>query len=195
MLRLMLFAAVLLGAPMGPAHAHTGHAAGGMAAGMLHPFGGLDHLLAMVAVGIWAAHTARRDPRAVWLVPLAFVTAMVAGGALALAGLRLPLVEVGILGSVLALGIILLAAPSLPVWMPMVAAATFALFHGFAHGTEMPTGASPMGFAAGFVAATAVLHAAGAGIGFAAGRHGGTDATRLLGSLTALGGLALATIG
>lgn len=167
MIRLMLFAAVLLGAPVSAAQAHTGHAADGVLAGMLHPFGGLDHVLAMIAIGIWAVQTARCDRRAVWLVPLAFVAVMVAGGALAVAGLRLPLVEVGIVGSVVVLGAIVLTAPRLPVWMPIAVAGGFGLFHGFAHGAELPAGAAPGAYVAGFVAATAVLHGLGVAIGLA----------------------------
>jgi urease accessory protein len=167
MIRLMLFAVVLLGASMGAAQAHTGHAADGVLAGMLHPFGGMDHLLAMIAVGIWGVQTALRDRRAVWLVPLAFVAVMVAGGALALAGLRLPLVEVGIAGSVVVLGALVLTAPRLPVWMPMAVAGAFGLFHGVAHGAELPAGAAPMAYVAGFVAATMALHVLGVGIGLA----------------------------
>jgi urease accessory protein len=163
----MLLATVLLGASTGVAQAHTGHAADGVLAGMLHPFGGLDHLLAMMAVGIWATQTARRDSRALWLVPSAFVAVMVGGGALALAGFRLPLVEVGIVGSVLVLGVILLTAPSLPVWVPMTVAGGFGLFHGFAHGAELPAGSSPVAYVTGFVAATVALHGLGVGIGLA----------------------------
>jgi urease accessory protein len=195
MKRLTLLAAAALVATTGVAQAHPGHALGGTVAGFLHPIGGLDHLLAMVGVGIWASHIATRDRRAVWLVPAAFVAVMVLGGALAMAGLHLPMVEAGILGSVLLLGVILLATPNLPVWMPMVIVGAFALFHGYAHGSEMPEAAAPLAYAAGFVAATAVLHALGVGVGIAARRLGGRVGTRALGGLVTLGGLALATVG
>lgn len=195
MIRLFLFAVALLAIPLGGAQAHPGHELGGALAGFVHPVGGLDHLLAMVGVGVWAAHVATRDRRAAWLVPAAFVAVMVLGGALALAGVRLPLVEAGILGSVLLLGVILLAAPALPVWVPMTAVGLFALFHGHAHGSEMPEAAAPLAYAAGFIVATAALHALGVGIGMAARRLGGTLGTRALGGLVALGGVALAAAG
>lgn len=195
MSRLIFTAIALLAASGGAAQAHTGHDLGGALVGFLHPIGGLDHLLAMVGVGIWAAHVATRDRRAVWLVPATFVAVMVVGGGLAMAGLRLPLVEAGVLGSVLLLGLILLAAPSLPVWLPMAAVSLFALAHGHAHGSEMPQAAAPLAYAAGFVFATAALHALGVGVGIAARRLGGSLGTRTLGGLIALGGLALATIG
>jgi urease accessory protein len=105
------------------------------------------------------------------------------------------MVEAGILGSVLLLGVILLATPNLPVWMPMAIVGAFALFHGYAHGSEMPEAAAPLAYAAGFVAATVVLHALGVGIGAAARRLGGRVGTRTLGGLVTLGGLALAAVG
>jgi urease accessory protein len=195
MVRLILLAATLLAASAGAAQAHPGHELGGAMAGFLHPIGGLDHLLAMVGVGIWAAHVAVRDRRAVWLVPAAFVAVMVLGGGLAVAGLHLPMVETGILGSVLLLGLILLTAPTLPTWVPMIAVGLFALFHGHAHGTEMPQAAAPVAYAAGFVVATASLHLLGVGIGMAARRWGGLLGTRALGGLVTAGGLVLATVG
>src|SRR5262245_54911674 len=114
MTRLILLAAALLAATSGAPQPHPGHELGGALAGLMHPIGGPDHLLAMVGVGIWASHVATHDRRAAWLVPSAFVTVMLLGGALGLAGLRLPMVEAGIVGSVLLLGVILLAAPTLP---------------------------------------------------------------------------------
>ncbi len=195
MTRLFLLAAALLAAASGVAQAHPGHELGGALAGFVHPVGGLDHLLALVGVGIWASHVATRDRRAVWLMPSAFAAVMLLGGALALFGLRLPMVEAGILGSVLLLGVILLAAPTLPVWAPMIVVGVFALFHGHAHGAEMPEAAAPLAYAAGFVVATTALHAVGVGIGLAARRLGGTLGTRALGGLVALGGVALAAVG
>ncbi|HJQ56466.1 MAG TPA: HupE/UreJ family protein [Vineibacter sp.] len=195
MARLIGLTTALLAIAASTAQAHTGHALGGAGAGFAHPFVGLDHVLAMVGVGIWAAHVATRDSRAVWLVPAAFVAVMALGGLLAIAGLHLPMVETGVLGSVLLLGLILLAAPSLPVWVPMVIVALFALAHGYAHGSEMPDAASPLAYAAGFLVATAALHALGVGIGLAARRISGTFGTRALGGLVLIGGVALATVG
>jgi urease accessory protein len=193
--RSILLALALFGAATGVAQAHTGHGLGGAAAGFVHPVGGLDHMLAMVGVGFWAAHVATRDRRAVWLVPVAFVAIMVAGGALALSGVAVPMVEGGILGSVVLLGLILLAAPVLPVQVPMIVVGLFALFHGHAHGSEMPAAASPVAYAAGFVIATALLHAIGVGIGMAAQRVAGTLGTRALGGVVVAAGLALVAAG
>jgi urease accessory protein len=195
MIRLTFLVAAVLTVLSGAAQAHTGLALGGTAAGFVHPVVGLDHLLAMLGVGIWAAHVATRDRRALWLVPAAFVAVMALGAALAMAGLRLPLIETGVLGSVLLLGVILLAAPSVRLWLPMIVVGLFALFHGQAHGTEMPEAAAPLAYAAGFLAATAALHALGVGVGMLARRWSASAGTRALGGLVALGGLALAAIG
>lgn len=139
--------------------AHTGVGpTHGFAHGFAHPLLGLDHLLAMVAVGLWGA---QRGGRAVWALPAAFVGAMIVGGAIGVAGLPLPAVEAGIVASVLLLGaaIALAARPALPLAAAVVA--LFALFHGHAHGTEMPAAVSGVFYGAGFASATALLHAAG----------------------------------
>jgi urease accessory protein len=134
------------------AWAHPGHVAG-----FLHPFTGLDHLLAMVSVGLWAAQLGGRWR---WAVPLAFVGSMALGGALGFAGLHLHFVEPMIAASVLVLGL----AVSLRVkmkWPALVLVGAFAVFHGVAHGAEMPPEASKLVYAVGFIAATALLHAIG----------------------------------
>lgn len=174
-----------------PALAHTG--AGpviGLSAGFAHPVGGLDHLLAMVAVGLWATTA---GGRALWLLPLAFVGAMLAGGVIGVAGAGLPMIEAGIAGSVLLLGLAL-AARLRPA--PLFAAAitaVFGLFHGHAHGTEMPLGAEASAYAAGFVVMTALLILAGVGLGTAAGRFAATAtlAPRIAGLGIALTGAVL----
>ncbi len=148
-----------------PALAHTGAgAASGLSAGLLHPIGGLDHLLAMVAVGVLAA---QQGGRALWIVPAAFVGMMILGGVLAIAGVGMPMVEIGILGSVIVLG----GAVALGKQMPLAVAAglvgLFAIFHGHAHGAEMPAGANVLEYAVGFALVTMVLHAAGIGLCFA----------------------------
>jgi urease accessory protein len=138
------------------AWAHPGHVAG-----FLHPFTGLDHLLAMVSVGLWAAQLGGRWR---WAVPLAFVGSMALGGALGFAGLHLHFVEPMIAASVLVLGL----AVSLRVqlrWPALALVGTFALFHGVAHASEMPADASTAIYALGFVSATALLHAAGVALG------------------------------
>jgi len=144
------------------AGAHTGLPAGGAADGLRHPLLGLDHLLAMVAVGVLAAGV---RGRAAWLMPVGFVTGMIVGGCLGFAGLEAPLVEAAIATSVVTLGaLIVVRVGDRGAWLPLVAAA-FGLAHGHAHGTELPTGAVPVAYTAGFVAATAALHLAGAAIG------------------------------
>lgn len=143
--------------------AHTGHAEpSGLLAGTAHPLGGFDHLLAMLAVGIWAAQV---GGRALWLVPSSFVAAMAAGGLLGAAGLALPGVELGIVGSVIAFGALVAFARRLPLPVGLALVGTFAVFHGQAHVIEMTAGGSPVLHGAGFLLATAALHAAGAGLG------------------------------
>ena len=151
--------ALILAAFSGAALAHPFHGAQvSAAAGLLHPFTGFDHLLAMVAVGLWAA---RRGGRALWLAPCAFVGAMLAGGIAGFAGLSLPANEHLVAGSVLALGLFvaLPRTPALGAGCAMIAA--FGAFHGLAHAAELPANASAAAYAAGFVAATALLHSAG----------------------------------
>jgi urease accessory protein len=139
--------------------AHTFGAAGaGFGAGVGHPFLGLDHLAAMVAIGVWAAQAGWRP---VWSVPLVFMAVMALGAALAFAGVTLPAVEAGIAASLLVLGLLVAAAVRLPVSAGAVIAAVFAVFHGHAHGSEIPQALAPWLYVAGFVLATGVLHVAG----------------------------------
>lgn len=161
-----LLATLIVLASAGTAVAHTGHGAtDGFASGFLHPLLGLDHLLAMIAAGLWGA---RIGGRALWLVPAAFVGVMALGGIVGMAGFDLPLVELGIVGSVLVLGLLIAAAPRLPLWAPAAIVALFALFHGHAHGIEMPETASGLAYGIGFVLATALLHGLGLGLGLLA---------------------------
>lgn len=139
------------------AHPLAMHAAG-FAAGLAHPFLGLDHLAAMLAVGLWAAQL---GGRARLLVPLAFVTMMAVGAALAVSGVRLPAVEPAIGASVLVLGLLIAFAARLPLVLGLALTGAFALFHGHAHGSELPQAAAPLLYAGGFLLATAALHAAG----------------------------------
>lgn len=140
------------------AFAHPGHGDNGLVAGISHPIGGLDHLLAMLAVGLWAA---QQQGAARWTLPCTFVGTMLMGGLLGFEGLNLPALESGIAASVLALGLAVALAVRPPLLLAMGATALFALFHGVAHGLELPDMSSPWAYAAGFVAATAALHAAG----------------------------------
>jgi len=169
-MRALPFLAALLGllALADPVAAHplAAHlaAGGGFAAGFAHPFSGLDHVLAMVAVGLWAV---RLGGRAVWLVPTAFVAMMLVGGALGMLGVALPAVELGILGSVLLLGLMVALSLRLPVALGMALVGVFALYHGHAHGNEMPATEAAGLYGLGFAAATAALHLIGIGLGLA----------------------------
>jgi urease accessory protein len=184
-IELGLGAAALLGSA--PAAAHTFGAQGvDFAAGFGHPLLGLDHLLAMVAVGLWAAQL---GGRAVWRVPAAFVAALAAGASLALAGVPLPAVEPGIMASVLALGLLVAFAVRLPSWAGMAVVALFALCHGHAHGAEMPQAAHPLLYGLGFVLASVLLHGVGIGLGLGAGRLAVPTLTRVAGAAVASVGL------
>jgi urease accessory protein len=139
--------------------AHEGHAAGsGFAYGFLHPLGGLDHILAMLAVGLFACHLGRR---ALWLVPVAFVATMALGGSFGAAALGLPLVELGIALSVVVIGGLVALRRAMPTALAMAIVGVFALFHGYAHGAEMVAAVSGLDYALGFIVATAMLHSAG----------------------------------
>lgn len=140
------------------AFAHPGHDHAGVLAGLAHPVFGLDHLLAMLAVGLWAA---QQQGTARWALPMTFVATMLLGGLAGFGGLQVPLMETGIAGSVLALGLLVALAVRPPLIVAAALTALFAASHGVAHGLELPELSSPWGYAAGFVAATAALHAAG----------------------------------
>jgi urease accessory protein len=153
-----------------PVHAETGGGIARIAAGFRHPLGGWDHLVAMVAVGVWAAQI---GGLATWLLPLAFVSAMMFGGVLAGAGVPLPIAEQGVLSSVFVLGLLVVMAVRLSVRFAISLVALFAVCHGHAHVAEMPAGGSIAAYAAGFVTATTLLHLAGIGLGMllASGRR------------------------
>lgn len=151
-------AALAHGGPAGHSH--------GFADGLLHPLGGLDHLLAMIAVGLFAAHL---GGRALWLVPVSFVALMAAGGLAGFMEIRVPYVELLIAASVIVLGALVAFRANIPLAGAMLIAGFFAIFHGHAHGAELPAGDSPLPYAVGFLLATALLHLAGVmiGLGFA----------------------------
>jgi urease accessory protein len=157
--------AIVLAALAWPAHAFAHVEAGraeGFLAGLHHPVSGLDHVLAMLAVGLWGAQLGMP---AMWILPVTFPLVMAFGGMLGLLGVPLPGVEIGIAASALALGLAVSVAWRPPLWAAAVIVGLFAVFHGHAHGTELPAGASGLLYSLGFVAATGLLHAAGIGIG------------------------------
>ena len=182
LLALFAFAPVL-------AQAHPGHVPGNsFSGGLSHPLSGLDHILAMVAVGLWAAQLGGRS---LWAVPAAFVSLMAVGGALGMMGVPLPMVETGILVSVLVMGLLIATAARLPLGVSVLVVGLFAIFHGHAHGTEIPVAASGFQYALGFVLATAMLHACGIGLGLLAQRRLSVPAIRMAGAGIVLGGLCL----
>ena len=189
-LRALLAAALL--ALAGAAQAHVGHAEGHAAtflSGLAHPVFGMDHLLAMVAVGLWASQLGRG---ALFLVPAAFVAVMAAAGSFGYLGLVPPGVEVGILASLVVIGGAVALSLRLHTVAAMLVVGVFAAAHGVAHGAELPAAAGALGYTLGFVAATAALHAMGIAIGLFSARHFAGHGTRLAGAAVALGGLALA---
>jgi urease accessory protein len=172
------------------AHAHTGAGeTGGFMYGLAHPAGGLDHVCAMLAVGLWAAQTGGRS---VWVVPLTFVGVMALGGALPVLGISLPFVEEGIVLSVLLLGVLIAASVRLPLLLGSGMVGLFALWHGHAHGAEMPELASGIGYALGFMLATASLHAAGVAFGLGVRRWARERVIHATGASIALCGVYLA---
>ena len=183
--RLTLTTGLLLAAAPALAHISAEHGSSLMS-GLNHPFAGLDHILAMVSVGLWAAMS---GGKAKFVVPAAFVATMLAGFGLAIAGVTLPFIEPGIVASVVGLGLLVALAVRLPVSASAAIVSVFALFHGNAHGLEMGT-AQAAQFAAGFAVSTLVLHAAGLAFGMMIGR-GNTRMARVLGAGTAVAGLAL----
>lgn len=173
-----------------PALAHTGlpgHEHGGLAAGLMHPVSGFDHLLAMLSVGLWSALSAKGDGWRLWSAPAAFVTAMLAGAAAGYAGLPLPLVETGIAASVVLLGLMVMTRVELPALAGAALVALFALFHGHAHGAEAVGNIGA--YMAGFALVTAALHVGGIALGRAL--MDARRATTLAGGLIAAAGVYL----
>jgi urease accessory protein len=157
-----LLTAIFLFGASSAAFAHTGHNVSGLAAGLMHPFSGLDHLLAMVAVGLWAAQDGGRK---VWLLPTTFMIMLAVGASIAMQWQALPLFEAGIAASVLALGLLIALSMQLSAVLSVAITALFGLLHGYAHGIELPASAAPVEYALGFLAATATLHFTGIATG------------------------------
>lgn len=172
----------------GVANAHVGLHTDGALAGIGHPFSGLDHVLAMVAIGFWAASL---GGRARWIVPLTFVAVMALGGVLGILGVRLPMVETGIALTVAVLGLLVAFEVKVPTPAAAGIVGLCALFHGHAHGSELPSMASAGGYVFGFVAATIVLHLIGMGLASLRFGSAGRFAGRAAGAAVALAGAAL----
>ena len=184
-------ALVILAGLNSAASAHIGLHADGFADGVAHPFLGLDHVLAMVAVGLWASQLGRP---AYWVLPVTFPLVMALGAAIGLAGAPLPWVETGIAASVLVLGCAIAFAlrPSIAASAGIIA--LFALFHGYSHGVELPHAASSLAYGAGFIAATFMLHAIGLAFGSWSGRSAAVLTTRTAGAaIAAVGAVLLVT--
>ncbi len=179
--------AVILLLASSAAFAHPGHNVSGFAAGLMHPFSGLDHLLAMVAVGLWAALSGGRQ---MWLLPAVFLTMLACGAGIAMQWQSLPLVETGIATSVLSLGLVIMLSLQFPAALSVCITALFGLLHGYAHGLELPDSAAPVEYALGFLAATATLHLIGIAVGRATGRQYAL-LSRLLGGAIAVSGVCL----
>jgi urease accessory protein len=171
--------ALLVTSSLGHAHAHVGVGeTGGFSHGFCHPLGGLDHLCAMIAVGLWAA---QMDGRSIWAVPLSFVSVMVLGGVVGMLGIPVSFAEQGIVISVLILGVFITAAVRLPLAPSIIIVGLFALCHGYAHGAEMPENVSGFTYAAGFILATAALHVVGIGAGVALQKLANASVVRFAG--------------
>ena len=174
------------------AHTGVGHASGFLH-GVEHPITGLDHILAMVTVGIFAYQL---GGRALWLVPSTFVGVMALGGVLGMTGVDVPFVELGIAVSVVVLGVVVALGVKAPHAAAMAMVGFFAIFHGHAHGAEIPGDAGSVGYGLGFVIVTTLLHLSGIGIGFAVGKTGdrhGAMVPRSAGAIVAVAGVAILT--
>jgi urease accessory protein len=169
-----------------PAAAHTGSVAGGFLGGFAHPVFGPDHVVAMVAVGLWGAFL---GAPAIWLLPVAFPPVMAFGGVLGIMGVPIPAVETGIAASAVVLGLMVALRARPPLWIAGVLVGAFAIFHGHAHGAELPAGTDAVAYSAGFVIATGLLHLCGIAFGLLARWPAGRIAVQTAGGAVALAGI------
>ena len=185
---ILIVGVVLLAA--GPAAAHTeAGVPGGLLSGFLHPLNGWDHLVAMVAVGLWGAQLGSPG---IWVLPVCFPAVMAVGGVLGILGVPLPATELVIALSALVLGLAVATALPLPFWAAAVVVGVFAVFHGYAHGREMPDASNALAYGVGFVCATGILHAAGILVGVLTRWPAGAWAVRVVGvAIAGLGGVFL----
>ena len=170
------------------AHAQGEMAGAGFLTGFLHPLGGLDHVLAMLAVGMWGAQL---GAPAIWMLPVAFPMVMALGGAAGIVGVPLPAIEIGITLSVLVLGSMIALAQRPPLALAALIVAFFAVFHGYAHGAELPGQSNAVAYSAGFVIATGLIHLTGIGIGFVIKLPHGDALLRVGGTAIVVAGLFL----
>jgi urease accessory protein len=183
---LLVLALTLLAPLAAQAHSETG-VIGGFVSGFLHPLTGPDHIAAMVAVGIWGAFL---GAPAMWLLPVIFPLVMAFGGALGILGVPLPGVEIAIALSGIVLGLMIVFTARPPLWVAAVLVAFFAIFHGYAHGAELPHAANAFTYAIGFVIATGLLHLGGIAVGLLIRWPWGRVAVRGCGGVIAVTGFA-----
>ncbi|MBA6412509.1 HupE/UreJ family protein [Parahaliea sp. F7430] len=184
LIRILSCMALLLCAAPLSAH-EAADIAGGFSSGFMHPILGWDHVAAMVAVGLWGAIL--KNP-ALWILPITFPLVMAVGGALGLAGIPLAGVEVGIAASALVLGVAVLTALRPALWLAAIVVGCFAIFHGHAHGSELPQAANPLAYSLGFVIATGLLHLAGIAFGLLTKWQLGQALVRAGGAIIAIAG-------
>ena len=185
--QLRAITAVLIWLAAANAHAHSGEGlAGGFISGFMHPLLGWDHVVAMVAVGLWGAFL---GAPAIWVLPVVFPLVMAFGGVLGVLGMPLPGVETGIALSAIVLGLAVALMFRPPLWVAAVVVGAFAIFHGHAHGTELPAAANPIAYSLGFVIATGLLHLGGVAFGLLVRWPAGRKAVRAGGGAIALVGI------
>jgi urease accessory protein len=186
-----LSAAVLLALVAGPVLAHTGEGyGGGLIAGFTHPILGWDHVAAMVAVGLWGAFL---GAPAIWILPVVFPLVMALGAVMGILGIPVPAIETGIALSAVVLGLMIVLAARPPLWVAAVLVGVFAIFHGYAHGTELPSTVNAFAYAVGFVISTGLLHMIGIAFGLLVKWPAGRTAVRGAGGLISLAGIAFLT--
>jgi len=184
--KLLLGLLLLSAMPLSFAHTDVATLQGGFTSGFMHPILGLDHVVAMVAVGLWGVFLGKP---AIWVLPVVFPLVMAVGGALGVAGIPIPYIEMGIALSGLILGLAIVFVVRPPLWIAAILVGAFAIFHGHAHGTELPNAVSPLVFSIGFVVGTGLLHLAGITIGELTRWSWGTYVVRFGGAIIALIGL------
>jgi urease accessory protein len=176
--------------PIAFAHTDGAGVAGGFLSGFTHPIGGLDHVTAMVAVGLWGFFLGRK---AMLILPVVFPLVMAGGGVLGLIGVTVPMIEPGIAMSSIVLGLLIALAVKAPLWIAAVIVGAFAIFHGYAHGAELPSAANPLAYSVGFVISTGLLHLAGIAFGELGRFSWGKYVVRAGGALVALAGVGFLT--